>query len=176
MPRALLAAEEHVLDDVEVVAEREVLVDDLDAERGGVARAVDGDRLALEQNSPGVDGVDPADALDQSGLAGAVVADERGDLAGVDGEVDVVQHLDGAEALVDARAAPAAGSLSHGWSPFRQGVRRLAPVERCAACAGRPCGASRSGAGPRRAVAVAQLMPASVQAWRRSRRCRARPS
>ena len=36
-----LAAEEHVLHDVEVVAEREVLVNDLDAERGRVARAVD---------------------------------------------------------------------------------------------------------------------------------------
>ena len=43
-----LPAEEHVLDDVEVVAEREVLVHDLDAERGGVARVVDGDRPAVE--------------------------------------------------------------------------------------------------------------------------------
>ena len=47
-----LAAEVHVLDDVEVVAEREVLVDDLDPELGGVLRrgcgplAVDDD-LAL---------------------------------------------------------------------------------------------------------------------------------
>ena len=39
--RWLLAAEEHVLDDVQVVAEREVLVDDLDAERRGVLRARD---------------------------------------------------------------------------------------------------------------------------------------
>ena len=39
MPLRALAAEEHVLDDVEVVAQREVLVDDLDAERGRVARA-----------------------------------------------------------------------------------------------------------------------------------------
>ena len=38
-PCAPLAAEEHVLHDVEVVAQREVLVDDLDAERAGVARA-----------------------------------------------------------------------------------------------------------------------------------------
>ena len=36
-----LAAEVHVLDDVEVVAEREVLVDDLDPELGGVLRPVD---------------------------------------------------------------------------------------------------------------------------------------
>ena len=38
-----LPPEEHVGDDVEVVREREILVDDLDAELGGVARAVDVD-------------------------------------------------------------------------------------------------------------------------------------
>ena len=37
----LLAPEEHVLDDVEVVGEGEVLVDDLDAEVRGLARVVD---------------------------------------------------------------------------------------------------------------------------------------
>ena len=47
---APLAAEEHVLDDVQVVAEREVLVDDLDAELAGVGRAVDRHRLAVEQH------------------------------------------------------------------------------------------------------------------------------
>ena len=36
-----LAAEVHVLDDVEVVAEREVLVHDLDPELGRVLRPVD---------------------------------------------------------------------------------------------------------------------------------------
>ena len=90
----LLAAEEHVLDDVEVVAQREVLVHDLDAQRGGVLRGVDGDRLALEQDLAGVDRVDADDALDERGLAGAVVADERGHLARVDVEVDVVQDVD----------------------------------------------------------------------------------
>ena len=47
-----LAAQEHVLDDVEVVAQREVLIDDLDAERGGVARAVDVTGLPSKRNSP----------------------------------------------------------------------------------------------------------------------------
>ena len=50
-----LAAEEHVLDDVEVVAQREVLVHDLDAEGGGVARPVDGHRLAVEADLAGID-------------------------------------------------------------------------------------------------------------------------
>ena len=49
---ALLPAEEHVLHDVEVVAEREVLVDDLDAERGGVAGAVDVTGWPSKRNSP----------------------------------------------------------------------------------------------------------------------------
>ena len=57
---AALPAEEHVLDDVEVVAQREVLVDDLDAERAGVAGRVDGDGLALEEVVAGVDGVGAA--------------------------------------------------------------------------------------------------------------------
>ena len=46
-----LAAEVHVLDDVEVVAEREILVDDLDPELRRVLRAVDRDRLAVEERS-----------------------------------------------------------------------------------------------------------------------------
>ena len=41
----LLAAEEHVLHDVEVVAQGEVLVHDLDAEPRGVARGVQDDLL-----------------------------------------------------------------------------------------------------------------------------------
>ena len=51
MPVVRLAAEVHVLDDVEVVAEREILVDDLDPELGRVLRAVDRDRLAVERRS-----------------------------------------------------------------------------------------------------------------------------
>src|SRR4051794_38109183 len=42
---ARLAPEEHVLDDVEVVAQRQVLVDDLDAEIRGVLRSVHVNRL-----------------------------------------------------------------------------------------------------------------------------------
>ena len=45
-----LAAEVHVLDDVEVVAEREILVDDLDPELRGVLRAVDVNDLAVEDD------------------------------------------------------------------------------------------------------------------------------
>ena len=104
---ANLAAEVHVLDDVEVVAEREVLVDDLDPEPRRVLRAVDRDLLAVEVHVAVVDRVDPGDALDQRRLAGAVVADERHHLARADVEVDVGQRLDRAEALRDSRARAA---------------------------------------------------------------------
>src|SRR5690606_11331117 len=98
----LLAAEEHVLHDVEVVAQREVLVHDLDAEVRGVARRVQVDDLALEAHLAAVVGLHTGDSLDEGRLAGTVVADERGDLAGVRLEVDALQHADGAEALHDA--------------------------------------------------------------------------
>ena len=48
----LLAAEVHVLDDVEVVAEGEILVDDLDPEPGGVLRSVDVNSLPSNRISP----------------------------------------------------------------------------------------------------------------------------
>ncbi len=79
--RLRLAAEVHVLDDVEVVAESEILVDDLDPEPRGVLRPVDVDLLALEEDLAAVGGMDAGDALDQRRLAGAVVADERHHLA-----------------------------------------------------------------------------------------------
>ena len=101
-----LAAEEHVVDDVEVVAQREVLVDDLDAEGGGCpCGPCTLHRLAVEDVLTGVEGVDAGDALDQGALAGAVVADQRGDLARRDVEVDAAQHVHGAEALLDPAQA-----------------------------------------------------------------------
>ena len=48
---------------------------------------------------PGVGGVDPRHHLDQGGLAGAVVPDQRHDLAGPHVEVDAVEGVHRAEAL-----------------------------------------------------------------------------
>ena len=97
-----LPAQEHVRYDVEVVGEREVLVDDLDAEVRGVPRAVDIDMAALESDLALVEGVDPDDALDQGRLSGPVVADESHDLTAADLEVDLVERLNRAERLRDA--------------------------------------------------------------------------
>ncbi|BCB86818.1 hypothetical protein Psuf_041310 [Phytohabitans suffuscus] len=62
---------------------------------------MDGDRVALEEELALVARIDPADAFDQRRLAGAVVTDERGDLAGRYGEIHVLQDLYGAEPLHD---------------------------------------------------------------------------
>ena len=109
-----LAAEEHVRDDVEVVGEGEILVDHLDAEVGGVARAVDVDLRPLEERGAFVERIDADDAFDERRLAGAVVTDERHDLAVTHLEVDVVQSLDGAERPRHAPAldeGPLAGAV-----------------------------------------------------------------
>ena len=161
-----LPAEEHVLDDVQVVAEREVLVDDLDAERGRVARAVDRHRLALEEEVARVDRVDPADALDQGGLAGAVVTDERGDLAGVRGEVD-------------ARRTCTGPKLLFRFADFQQGCRHVAvphstgpvPGARGSRAAGTRRGSGLAHRGS--AVPVLRCRPRCTS--RRRRRCTARP-
>ena len=97
-----LAAEEHVLHDVQVVAQGEVLVDGGDPEVGGRLGAVQVDRLALPEDLARVGLPDARDRLDQGGLARAVVADERGHLARGDGQVDVAERPDGAEVLADA--------------------------------------------------------------------------
>jgi len=90
------------VDDVEVVAQREVLVHDLDAEVVGLRRVGDVGRLALEEHLAGVERVDARDALDESRLAGAVVADECRDLARAGHEVDAAQRVHGTEVLAPA--------------------------------------------------------------------------
>ena len=107
-----LAPEEHVLDHVEVVGQREVLVDHLDPEAGGVLRPRDVHGLAVEQDLSAVDVVDPGDALDQRRLAGAVVADEGHHLAGVHVEVDLMQGQRPHRSAWRPRAAPEPGCRS----------------------------------------------------------------
>ena len=102
-PVAFLAAEVHVLDDVEVVAQCEILVDDLDSRarpRPSGCWMCTG--LPSNKISPLSGRVDAGDALDQRRLAGAVVADERHDLAVAHLEVDVGERLHRPERLRDA--------------------------------------------------------------------------
>ena len=78
------------------------------ARRGGVRCS---SFSLAEPDLAGVGLVDPAQRLDQRALAGAVVADERDDLAGVHRQRDAGERLDAAEPLDDALAADSHGRL-----------------------------------------------------------------
>ncbi|GAA4751347.1 hypothetical protein GCM10023350_40720 [Nocardioides endophyticus] len=74
--------------------------------------------------------MDAGDALDQGALAGTVVADQGGDLAGSDVEIDAAQHVHGSEALLDTPQAEQRlirrryGCLLGGWDGHRDLLRR----------------------------------------------------
>ena len=136
-----LAAEEHVLGRVEVRGEREVLVHDLDADRGGVVRRREVHRLALEEHLARVDVEVAREGLDEGRLAGAVVADQGDDLAGVDVEVGPVEGLDAPEAAGQARGPRTARSCDG--LPVRAGT---ALDDRTCT---RPSGGARSRTGTR---------------------------
>src|SRR5215472_1906009 len=118
-------AQEHVLHDVQVVRQREVLVHGLDAQLRGVARAADLDGMTLPVQLPVVGLVDARDALGEDRLAGAVVPAETRHLARRQVQVDGGQRLHRAEVLVQA-AHPEQGLgrvvVSHG---------SMAPRRRC---------------------------------------------
>ena len=95
-----LAAAIEVLRRRQVVEQREVLVDGLDAGAARRARRVERDRLAVEKDLAFVEGVDAADALHQRRLAGAVVAEKRQHLAAIGLEAHVLQRMHRAEALL----------------------------------------------------------------------------
>jgi hypothetical protein len=96
----LLTAEEQVLDDVEVVAQGEVLVDRRDSELDRVVRTRDGHRAALEQDPTRVSLLDPRNHLDEGRLARSVVTNESDDLPGPHAEVHAIERPHGAEALL----------------------------------------------------------------------------
>ena len=92
-----------MLDHVEIVAQGEVLVDNLDAEGGGFARIADADGLAFPDDLSGVGLVDAGHAFDQHDLAGAVIAHKGGHLSSRNVEIDAVQRPDRPEVLFSCR-------------------------------------------------------------------------
>ena len=98
----MLCPEKEVGDDVEVVAECEILIDGGDAEGGCVRRSPDPHLPTVEDDGAAVRPVGSGDDLDERRLAGAVVADETDDLPGVGLEVDIGEGLHRPEALRDA--------------------------------------------------------------------------
>ena len=97
-----LAAEEHVLEHGQVGREREILVDGGDAVALGVADRVHLDAVGGDLEMARIRHLDPAQALREGRLAGAVVAEDRDHLTAVQLEGDVVQRADVAVDLADA--------------------------------------------------------------------------
>src|SRR3954469_554957 len=82
---------------VDVVGQRQRLIDGLDAESLGVARAPDFHFLAIDQNVAGVGLIGAGKDLDQRRLAGAVMAEQSHHFAGEKIDSDAVDRLDAAE-------------------------------------------------------------------------------
>ncbi len=98
---ATLRAEDHILQDREVRHQREVLVDGADAEAQGIGRRGDLDLRALDTDRAGVGRLHPGEDVHQGRLAGAILAEDRVDLARPEVERDAVIGHDRAEALAD---------------------------------------------------------------------------
>ena len=106
-----LAAEEDVGGDVQRRRDREILVDRLDPGSSGLAWRVETHPVAVEADLSVVRLQRARQGLDQRRLAGAVVADDRDDLARVELEVGAVEGHDVPEALDQA----ARSRIGCGW-------------------------------------------------------------
>ena len=98
-PESRLASEKDVLGDGQVGRQRQFLVDQPDPEPVRVGHIADVHTPSVVDNLAGVGTVDAAEDLDERGFAGAVLAEQRVDLAGPQLEVHAVERHDAAEAL-----------------------------------------------------------------------------
>ena len=95
-------ADEDVLGDREIRKDHGFLVDRRDPKRLRLERAADPNRAAIDEGLARVRLLDPGHDLDEGRLARAVLPEEGVDLAGEEGQRDVVERLGRAEALGDA--------------------------------------------------------------------------
>src|SRR6478752_4473583 len=100
-PAGQLGAEEEVAPHLHERDDGEVLVDRRDAVVEGLARRREADLLAVDLHRALVVRVEAGHDLDQGRLAGAVVAEDAGHLAGAHREVDALEGADGAVRLAD---------------------------------------------------------------------------
>ena len=105
---ARVAADEQVVDHAKVRQQLAVL-ESARYRAGRRVRPLAGDAPAAEENVAASRAVDAADAVEHARLAGAVRPDERQDLARLERERDVVNHLQAAESELE----PAQLQLSH---------------------------------------------------------------
>ena len=96
----------------------EVLMHHADARGERIGRAPDRDRTARDPDFAGIRMIQAEQDVHQRGLAGAVLAEQPQDLAGMEREVDGAIGVHGAEALVDAAQLEQRCGFAHG--PWRQ--------------------------------------------------------
>ena len=121
-PALELAPEENVCRGRQIVGEREILVDDLDAYGARVNGAVEMHRFTLEADLSVVWRKVAGDDLDERRLAGAVVTHQADHLAWEYLNVHVMQRADCAEVLADTRQfqdrLPGRSHRYHGGPPI----------------------------------------------------------
>ena len=94
-------AEHSVLNHGKAPHQHEFLVHHANAKRDGIFRAVDCDRLAVDQDRSGIHGMESVENLHQGALAGAVLSQQGVNLARFDGEVNIVVGHDSGKSLDD---------------------------------------------------------------------------
>ena len=100
-----LALQEHVAIDIELIDQRQVLIDRLDAERARMADRAKLNGLALEVELPGARLIVAGEDLHQGRLAGAVVSEQSQDLAAAEPQIDVLERRDPSEGFLDVLGA-----------------------------------------------------------------------
>ena len=95
-----VAADLHVVEHGHAAEERDVLEGARDPQLGALVRPQARDVAAGEHDAAAGGRVDPADAIEDAGLAGAVRADDGEERAGLDGEAHPGQGGHAAEAQV----------------------------------------------------------------------------
>ena len=165
MPRTRagqLAAHEEVRDDVDVGAEREVLVDGLDAGRLGLGRRREAAaRRRRRRCGPTVGALSAGDDLDQRRLAGAVVAEKR-------------DHLAAPPPRRKRRAAPRWRRSSCGCQSA-PGAARARQSNGSSGFAGQHAGAGPAPQGPIAGAAVRVLAGVTISRGSGARRVNRRP-
>src|SRR5579871_2243875 len=193
VPQAL-PAQEHVLDDVQVVGQRQILVDGLDPQCGGVPGAPDVYRPPLEVDLAMVGLVHAGDAAGEHRLPGTVVPTQAGHLARRQVQVHPVERLHRPEVLVDApqpqqgfrpvpggaRAFRGPVHLSHLEYPLPclVGLPPVGPAQSPRPWQGwrNPCWGSANPAGEERSAKRRRTLPSSDDQWIPSLAQRAAPA
>src|SRR5580658_978107 len=93
---------EDILPDVEISAQRKVLIDHFDAAVAALVRALEVHRRAVDENVSGVALVGAGEDLHQSRLARRIVADQSQHFARRQAQMDVDQRLHRTEALANS--------------------------------------------------------------------------